>query len=185
MRRAAGPRADTPAQFPLAGRRGIRLRPVLIACDSAVRHANDQRFRGALLGQRRQAVEGDGTGRSRWATDDVQPDRSFAGLGDHSVDHRRSSRSDNGAGIPSENLGTVFDPFFTTGRDQGGLGLHIVFSLVATSVQGQIEIARTAGGSRHHPRSSHDADARRSVPARDPGQIGWASQPNPGEPQTH
>lgn len=124
-RRAAGPRTDTPAPFPLAGRRGIRLRPVPIACDSAVRHSNDRRFRRALLGQRRQAVEGDGARRSRWGTDDARPDRSFAGFGNHSIEPRRSSRSDDGAGIPSDNLGKVFDPLVMTRRDQGSTGLLI------------------------------------------------------------
>ncbi|GJE41197.1 sensor histidine kinase [Methylobacterium soli] len=50
--------------------------------------------------------------------------------------------ADNGAGIPAENLRKVFDPFFTTRRDQGstGLGLHIVFNLVVSTLGGQIEL---------------------------------------------
>jgi two-component system NtrC family sensor kinase len=55
--------------------------------------------------------------------------------------------SDDGVGIPAEDLSRVFDPFFTTRRAQGstGLGLHIVFNLVAGSLQGQIEVSSTVG----------------------------------------
>lgn len=47
---------------------------------------------------------------------------------------------DNGRGIPVENLGKVFDPFFTTRRGQGGtgLGLHIVFNIVTKQLSGTI-----------------------------------------------
>jgi signal transduction histidine kinase len=39
--------------------------------------------------------------------------------------------SDNGRGIPEENLKRVFDPFFTTKRDHGtGLGLSITYGIV-------------------------------------------------------
>lgn len=54
---------------------------------------------------------------------------------------------DDGKGIPSENLGKVFDPFFTTRRAQGGsgLGLHIVFNLVRNSLQGSIAVDSAEG----------------------------------------
>jgi two-component system, NtrC family, sensor kinase len=50
--------------------------------------------------------------------------------------------ADDGAGIPAENQRKVFDPFFTTRRDQGstGLGLHIVFNLVVSTLGGQIDL---------------------------------------------
>jgi signal transduction histidine kinase len=48
--------------------------------------------------------------------------------------------SDNGKGIKSELITKIFDPFFTTKRGKGGtgLGLHIVYNLVAQNLKGQI-----------------------------------------------
>jgi len=48
--------------------------------------------------------------------------------------------SDDGCGIPSENLDKIFEPFFTTARDRGGsgLGLHIVYNLVTQTLKGKI-----------------------------------------------
>jgi signal transduction histidine kinase len=62
-------------------------------------------------------------------------------------DRLRIVVADDGVGIPAENLGKVFDPFFTTRRTKGstGLGLHIVFNLVASTLQGQIEVASEEG----------------------------------------
>jgi signal transduction histidine kinase len=53
---------------------------------------------------------------------------------------------DDGMGIPPENRSRIFDPFFTTKRGQGGsgLGLHIVFNLVAQSLHGTIHLASLA-----------------------------------------
>lgn len=55
--------------------------------------------------------------------------------------------SDDGVGIPAEHLPRVFDPFFTTTRDRGslGLGLHIVFNLVVSTMRGRIEVASEPG----------------------------------------
>jgi predicted ATPase/signal transduction histidine kinase/tRNA A-37 threonylcarbamoyl transferase component Bud32 len=50
--------------------------------------------------------------------------------------------SDDGCGIPPENLTKIFEPFFTTARNQGGtgLGLHIVYNLVTQKLQGTINV---------------------------------------------
>jgi signal transduction histidine kinase len=55
--------------------------------------------------------------------------------------------SDDGRGIPPENIGKVFDPFFTTGRSAGstGLGLHIVYNLVTSRLQGRIDLYSKLG----------------------------------------
>jgi len=55
--------------------------------------------------------------------------------------------SDNGKGIPPENLGRIFEPFFTTRRGRGGsgLGMHIVYNLVTTKLNGTINCASEVG----------------------------------------
>ncbi|QJE72107.1 hypothetical protein HHL28_02405 [Aerophototrophica crusticola] len=55
--------------------------------------------------------------------------------------------SDDGRGIPAENQGKVFDPFFTTARGQGGsgLGLHIVYNLVTQTLRGTIRLESAPG----------------------------------------
>jgi len=55
--------------------------------------------------------------------------------------------SDDGKGIPPENLPRIFDPFFTTRRSNGGsgLGLHIVFNVVTGSLNGQVDVASEPG----------------------------------------
>ncbi|CBN54895.1 MULTISPECIES: trifunctional serine/threonine-protein kinase/ATP-binding protein/sensor histidine kinase [Kamptonema] len=56
--------------------------------------------------------------------------------------------SDDGQGIPPENLTKIFEPFFTTKRGQGGsgLGLHIVYNLVTQKLRGEIECKSEVGG---------------------------------------
>ena len=55
--------------------------------------------------------------------------------------------SDDGKGIPQEHQHKVFDPFFTTGRSSGstGLGLHIVYNLVTSRLQGHINLYSKVG----------------------------------------
>ncbi len=55
--------------------------------------------------------------------------------------------NDNGRGIPTENLGKIFQPFFTTRRSSGGsgLGLHIVYNIVRQRLGGTIEVVSQAG----------------------------------------
>jgi DNA-binding response OmpR family regulator len=55
--------------------------------------------------------------------------------------------TDDGEGIPAENLSKIFDPFFTTARGQGriGLGLHIVHNLVTQKLKGKIRCESQVG----------------------------------------
>jgi signal transduction histidine kinase len=55
--------------------------------------------------------------------------------------------SDDGCGIPSENLDKIFEPFFTTQRAKGGtgLGLHIVYNLMTQKLQGTIRCESEEG----------------------------------------
>ena len=55
--------------------------------------------------------------------------------------------SDDGCGIPPENLKKIFEPFFTTARMEGGtgLGLHIVFNLVTQKLNGTIKVQSEVG----------------------------------------
>jgi signal transduction histidine kinase len=48
---------------------------------------------------------------------------------------------DTGCGIPEENLGKIFTPFFTTKRGAGGsgLGLSIVYNIITKTLSGEIE----------------------------------------------
>ena len=54
----------------------------------------------------------------------------------------RLEYGDDGRGIPAENLGRVFDPFFTTRLGQGGsgLGLNIVFNIATKLLGGTIDV---------------------------------------------
>lgn len=58
--------------------------------------------------------------------------------------------TDDGAGIPAPIRGRVFEPFFTTRRNEGGsgLGLHVLFNLVTRTLGGSVRIedAATARG---------------------------------------
>jgi signal transduction histidine kinase len=53
--------------------------------------------------------------------------------------------SDNGTGIPSENLEKIFEPFFTTHRTHAGsgLGMYICYNLVTTQLSGTISCDST------------------------------------------
>ena len=55
--------------------------------------------------------------------------------------------SDNGCGMSPEVTRQVFDPFFTTRRDQGstGLGLHIVHNIVTNRLGGRINLETKPG----------------------------------------
>jgi len=54
--------------------------------------------------------------------------------------------TDNGKGIPEENLSKIFEPFFTTNKKIGtGLGMHIVYNLVTQKLNGTIECSSEPG----------------------------------------
>ena len=55
--------------------------------------------------------------------------------------------TDNGKGMSQEQVKRVFDPFYTTNRDKGGMGLgmHIVFNQIVQQLEGQIECSSEAG----------------------------------------
>jgi predicted ATPase/signal transduction histidine kinase/tRNA A-37 threonylcarbamoyl transferase component Bud32 len=55
--------------------------------------------------------------------------------------------SDDGKGIPPENLSKIFEPFFTTKRSQGGsgLGLNLVYNLVTQKLKGEIDYQSELG----------------------------------------
>ena len=60
---------------------------------------------------------------------------------------------DNGDGISSENLTTIFKPFFTTRRHKGGsgLGLSIIYNIVTQKFHGTIECESKVGqGTQFH-----------------------------------
>lgn len=54
---------------------------------------------------------------------------------------------DDGKGIPANHLSRIFDPFFTTRRSRGGsgLGLHIVYNVVTSSLNGQVDVTSEVG----------------------------------------
>lgn len=54
---------------------------------------------------------------------------------------------DFGRGIPPDHLPRVFEPFFTTGRAQGGsgLGMSIVYTIVTAHLNGSVSLGSTVG----------------------------------------
>ncbi len=54
---------------------------------------------------------------------------------------------DDGKGLDEQHLAQLFEPFFTTKRGEGGsgLGTHLVFNLVNSSLNGKIKVKSTLG----------------------------------------
>ncbi len=59
--------------------------------------------------------------------------------------------SDDGKGIAPELIARIYEPFFTTARNQGGtgLGLHILHNLITQHLQGQIQVKSELGHGTH------------------------------------
>ncbi len=55
--------------------------------------------------------------------------------------------SDDGAGMSEETVRRIFDPFYTTTRGKGGvgLGMHIVYNMVTLKLNGRIEVKSEPG----------------------------------------
>jgi signal transduction histidine kinase len=55
--------------------------------------------------------------------------------------------SDDGKGIPEDDLDKIFTPFFSTGKQKGGsgLGLSIIYNLVTEKMHGHIECESQIG----------------------------------------
>ncbi|MBF0160469.1 MAG: HAMP domain-containing histidine kinase, partial [Magnetococcales bacterium] len=70
------------------------------------------------------------------------------------VDHDRRVElcyQDNGCGMDEATLKQIYEPFFTTRRNQGGsgLGMHIVFNLVTQQLNGTIQCQSAPGKGTH------------------------------------
>lgn len=65
------------------------------------------------------------------------------GLSDKDVD-LEISISDNGVGIPKENISRIFDPFFTSKKEGTGLGLAIVYRIMENH-NGAVEVESITG----------------------------------------
>lgn len=59
--------------------------------------------------------------------------------------------SDDGMGIPSQNMQKIFEPFFTTNRSKGGsgLGLNVVYNLITGKLGGKISCKSPVGMGTH------------------------------------
>ena len=79
----------------------------------------------------------------RYAYASGQGGKVYIAIADNNDKQFIISVRDFGIGITSENIGKVFDPFFTTRRGKGGsgLGLAIVHNIVTTALQGSIEVS--------------------------------------------
>lgn len=92
---------------------------------------------------------------------------------------------DDGRGIDAATLPRVFEPFFTTRRDQGGsgLGLHLVYNLVTHLLEGEIAIHSEPGrGTRFLLRIPLQIAGRKPPNACEDGALGRAAARGATEP---
>lgn len=105
----------------------------------------------------------------------VEPGEGPAGL-DEAAGFVEISVSDQGVGIPEENLNRVFDPFFTTKPAGSGLGLSVVYSVIRNH-GGHVRLESTPGiGTTFHVY----LPAAQASPAADAHQKGVVSAGVPG-----
>jgi signal transduction histidine kinase len=77
--------------------------------------------------------------------DSYEPELDIATMTDQG--HMIISITDNGTGIPQENLEKVFDPFFTTkkGKQGSGLGLSVAYDIITQRHNGGIRVESSEG----------------------------------------
>jgi len=68
-------------------------------------------------------------------------------LGEDGATEVEIALSDNGIGMSTQTIAQAFEPFFTTRRNRGGLGLglHIAFNLVSSRLGGSIRVESKEG----------------------------------------
>ncbi len=80
--------------------------------------------------------------------------------------------ADNGSGMTEEQLGKLFDPFYTTklGKGGSGLGMHIVYNIVKSALCGYIFVESKPGeGTRYLLRLPRVVPAQENPEVPDPG----------------
>ncbi|MEA2700476.1 MAG: two-component system, NtrC family, sensor kinase [Myxococcales bacterium] len=138
-----------------------RALPEILADESQLRQALLNLVRNA-----REALEGQGGGRLRVVVDATPVTANGSEPDDARDATVRLSVEDSGPGIPRENLGKIFDPFFSTKAKGTGLGLALVQQIVLEH-GARIDVISDAGsGTRFvitFPRPAAAPDPRRSA----------------------
>jgi signal transduction histidine kinase len=80
------------------------------------------------------------------AADAITPPGKITLKAEQDADHLRISVADTGSGIPVENLGKIYDPFFTTKEEVSGvgLGLFVCYRIIQYH-GGTIQVASNVG----------------------------------------
>jgi signal transduction histidine kinase len=119
-------------------RRNIEARTELDA-ESDVVYGDPEALKSVFINLFLNAAEamGDG-GTLRVSTDSIEPNTNRPGI--------RVSVADTGSGIPIEDRGEIFHPFFTTKTGGTGLGLSLATRIVEAH-QGDLRLAPPSGAS--------------------------------------